>query len=101
MRFEAEVVISLSACLDALIRPPRFRDDFGVKNRVKDRGVIVGALRGLLPCCGLEWRGDEPRFSPLVEVAQLNRVFSCDPFGVSFSITVVSELHVDRKAIEA
>ena len=69
-RFDAEAVMSLKACLDAPIRPPRSRDDLGVKKRVKVRGVIVGALRGLLPCCLLRLgsTGDEPRFSPLVEV---------------------------------
>lgn len=86
LRFEAEAVISLNACLDAPIRPPRSRDDLGVKNRVKLLGVIVGGLRGLrvvLPCLlGLGSTGDEIRISPFVEVAQLDRGFSCDPRGV-------------------
>lgn len=84
LRFDAEAVMSLNACLEAPIRPPRSKEDFGVKNRVKDLGVIVGALRGLLPCCLLRLgsTGDEPRFSPFVEVAQLDRRFSCDPSGV-------------------
>ena len=84
LRFEAEAVISLNACLDAPIRPPRSKDDLGVKNRVKDLGVIVGGLRGLLPCCLLRLgsTGDESRFSPFVEVAQLDGGFSCDPRGV-------------------
>lgn len=50
LRFDAEAVMSLNACLEAPIRPPLSRDDLGVKNRVKDLGVIVGALRGLLTC---------------------------------------------------
>ncbi len=84
LRFDAEAVMSLNACLDAPIRPPRSREDLGVKNRVKLLGVIVGALRGLLPCClpTLRSTGDEPRFSPFVEVAQLDGGFSCDPNGV-------------------
>ena len=84
LRFEAEAVISLNACRDAPIRPPLSRDDLGVKNRVKDLGVIVGGLRGLLPCRWLRLgrTGEEHRSSPLVEVAQLDRGFSCDPCGV-------------------
>ena len=84
LRFDAEAVMSLNACLEAPIRPPRSREDLGVKNRVKVLGVIVGALRGLLPCCLLRLgsAGDEARFSPLVEVAQLDRGFSCDQSGV-------------------
>ena len=84
LRFEAEAVISLNACLDAPIRPPRSREDLGVKNRVKVLGVIVGGLRGLLPCCflGLGSTGDEPKCSSFVEVAQLGRGLSCDPSGV-------------------
>ena len=84
LRFDAEAVMSLNACLDAPIRPPRSRDDLGVKKRVNVLGVIVGALRGLLPCfwCRLGSTGDEPRFSPFVEVAQLDRGVSCDPSGV-------------------
>ena len=76
--------MSLNACLDAPIRPPRSRDDLGVKKRVNVLGVIVGALRGLLPCFWfrLGSTGDEPRFSPFVEVAQLDRAVSCDPSGV-------------------
>ena len=76
--------MSLKACLDAPMRPPRSREDLGVKNRVKDLGVIVGALRGLLrdslPRLGST--GDEPKFSSFVEVAQLEKHFSCDPNGV-------------------
>ena len=84
LRFDAEAVMSLNACLDAPIRPPRSKEDLGVKNRVKDLGVIVGALRGLLPCCltRLGSTGEESRFSPLVDVAQLERGFSWDPSGV-------------------
>lgn len=84
LRFEAEAVMSLNACLDAPIRPPLSKEDFGVKNRVNVLGVIVGALRGLLPCClsRVGSTGDEPRFSPLVEVARLDRRYSWDPSGV-------------------
>lgn len=84
LRFDADAVMSLNACLDAPIRPPRSREDFGVKNRVKVLGVIVGALRGLLPCLlsRVGSTGDEPRFSLLVEVARLDGGFSCDPSGV-------------------
>lgn len=78
LRFEAEAVISLNACRDAPIRPPLSRDDLGVKNRVKDLGVIVGGFRGLVPCRLLRLGriGDEYRVSPLVEVAQLDGGFS-------------------------
>ena len=102
LRFEAEAVISLSACLDAPIRPPRSRDDLGVKNRVKDLGVIVGAFRGLLPCCLLRLgsAGDEPRVSPLDEVVQLDTGFSCDPHGVKSSIPAALELHIYSVARE-
>ncbi len=88
LRFNAEAVISLNACLDAPMRPPRSRDDLGVKKRVKDLGVIVGALRGLLPCCLLRLgsTGEEHRSSPCVEVVPLDRGFSCDPRGVWSSI---------------
>lgn len=84
LRFDAEAVMSLNACLDAPIRPPRSREDLGVKNRVKDLGVIVGALRGLLPYClpKLGSTGDEFKSSPFVEVALLDRRFSWDPTGV-------------------
>lgn len=84
LRFDAEAVMSLNACLEAPMRPPRSREDFGVKNRVKLLGVIVGALRGLLPGClpRVGNTGDEPRISPLVEVAMLDGGFSCDPSGV-------------------
>ena len=51
LRLAAEAVMSLSARLEAPILPPRSRDDFGVKNLVKVRGVIVGAFRGLLQFC--------------------------------------------------
>lgn len=68
LRFGVEAVISLNACLEAPILPPLSRDDLGVKNRVKDLGVIVGALRGLLP--------------GFVDVAQLDRGYSWDPGGV-------------------
>ena len=84
LRFDAEAVMSLKACLDAPIRPPRSRDDLGVKNRVKLLGVIVGGLRGLLPCWLLRpgSTGDELRFSLFVEAALLDRGLSCDPIGV-------------------
>ena len=89
--------MSLNTCLDVPIRPPRSREDLGVKNRVKDLGVIVGALRGLLPCSLLRLgsTGDEVMFSPFVEVTLLDGGFSWDPNGVSFSITIVSEGHDD------
>ena len=76
--------MSLNACLEAPIRPPRSREDLGVKNRVKVLGVIVGAFRGLLPFClpRLGSAGEERRFSPLIEVIQLDRGLSCDPNGV-------------------
>lgn len=76
--------MSLNACLDAPIRPLRFREDLGVKNRVKDLGVIVGALRGLLPYClpKLGSTGDESGLSPFVDVAQLDKEVSWDPRGV-------------------
>ena len=82
--------MSLNACLDAPTRPPRSKEDLGVKNRVKDLGVIVGALRGLLPCflTRLGRIGDESRFSPLVDVAQLERGLSWDPSGVRSSMCV-------------
>lgn len=84
LRLDAEAVMSLNACLEAPIRPPRSMEDFGVKNRVKLLGVIVGALRGLLPCClaKVGSTGDEPRFSLLVEVAMLDGGYSWDPSGV-------------------
>ena len=93
--------MSLNACLDAPIRPPRSREDFGVKNRVKVLGVIVGALRGLLPCClpRLGSTGDEPRCSPLVEAAELDGGFSWDPSGVCSSISTVSDSHSDSTAV--
>ena len=102
LRFEAEAVISLSACLDAPTRPPRSRDDLGVKNRVKDLGVIVGGFRGLLPCCliRLGRTGDESRISPFVEVAQLDEGFSCDPCGVRLSITITLEVHSGSNVIK-
>ena len=83
LRLDAEAVMSLNACLDAPIRPPRSREDLGVKNRVKVLGVIVGALRGLLPCClpRLGSTGEEARVSPF-EAAQLDNRVSCDPIGV-------------------
>ena len=48
LRLDAEAVISLNACLEAPTFPLRLRLDFGVKNLVKDLGVIVGAFLGLL-----------------------------------------------------
>ena len=75
-------MISLSACLDAPMRPPRFSEVFGVKNRVNDLGVIVGGLRGLLPY----WLPDvgsagEDVGSSSVNgsLAVLGGTFSCDP----------------------
>ena len=87
-RFDAEVVMSLNACREAPILPPLSSDDLGVKNRVKDRGVIVGALRGLLPSCFLGGgrTGDEVGFSPSIEAAPLDKIFSWDAQGVSSPI---------------
>ena len=87
-RFDAEAVMSLSACREAPILPPLSSDDLGVKNRVKDRGVIVGALRGLLPSCFLGGgrTGDEVGFSPSIEAVALDRMFSWDAQGVSSPI---------------
>ncbi len=84
-------MISLKACLEGPIRPPRSKDDLGVKKRVKDLGVIVGGLRGLLLC----WLprtgsiGEEAGSSPSSDIAVLGAKFSCDPIGVSSAISVV------------
>lgn len=82
--FDAEAVMSLNACREAPILPPLSSDDLGVKNRVKDLGVIVGALRGLLPSCFLAGgrTGDEVGFSPSIEAALLDNIFSWDAQGV-------------------
>ena len=41
-------MISLRTCLEAPILPVLPAEDLGVKNRVKERGVMVGGLRSLL-----------------------------------------------------
>ena len=51
VRFAPELVMSLSTLLEVPILTPRSRDDLGVKNLVNDRGVIVGAFRGLVERC--------------------------------------------------
>lgn len=73
--------MSLNACLDAPIRPPLSKEDFGVKKRVKDLGVIVGGLRCLLPCCfpAKGRTGEEVGSSPSVDSAVLDGKFSWDP----------------------
>ena len=80
--------MSLKSCREAPILPPLSSDDLGVKNRVKDRGVIVGALRGLLPSCFLAGgrTGDEVGFSPSIEAALLDNIFFWDAQGVSSPI---------------
>lgn len=45
-RFEAEAVISRSACLDAPTLLSLLRDDFGVKKRLNVRGVTFGPFLG-------------------------------------------------------
>lgn len=45
-RFEAEAVISRSACLDAPALLSLLRDDFGVKKRLNVRGVTLGPFLG-------------------------------------------------------
>lgn len=88
LRFEPELVMSLNACREAPILPPLSSDDLGVKNRVKDLGVIVGALRGLPPSCFFAGgrMGDEVGFSPSIEAALLDNISSWDAQGVLSSI---------------
>ena len=88
LRLEAVDVMSLKACLDAPIRPPRSEDDFGVKKRVNDLGVMVGGLRCLLPGWLFEIgrTGEEEGSSQSVDMAVLYCTFSCDPDGVKVSI---------------
>ena len=79
-------MISLSACLDAPILPPLSNDDFGVKKRVNDLGVIVGGFFCLL-LPRLVWIGrvgEEQKLSAVGETAlELSLYsFSCDPKGV-------------------
>ena len=90
LRLEAAAVMSLKACLDAPILPPRLREDFGVKKRVKDLGVIVGGLRCLLPGWLLDTgsTGEEVGSPISVDMALLDCKISCDPDGVIFSMTV-------------
>ena len=101
LRLVAEAVISLNTCLDAPILSPLSREDLGVKKRVNDRGVIVGALRGLL----LWWSlgggriGDEAR-SPSIDAALLDRTFSCEPIGVRSSIVAVSKSHSNSPIVQ-
>ena len=81
-------MISLKTCLDVPIRPLPFKEDLGVKNRVKDRGVIVGGLRGLLPY----WvpdngtAGEDIGSFSFSNTVVLGLVFSCEPVGVRFSM---------------
>lgn len=98
LRLDAVAVISLSTCLDAPIRPPLFSDDFGVKKRVNDLGVIVGGLRGLLPCwLPKEGRtGDDLESPPSADNAVLGGRFSCDPKGVKLSIGVVQRAMIEQ-----
>lgn len=81
LRFDACAVISLNARLDAPIRPPRSKEDLGVKKRVNDLGVIVGGLRCLLPLHFLEGGriGDGVGSPPTVDTAVLNGKSSWDP----------------------
>lgn len=84
-------MISLNACLDAPIRPPRSKEDLGVKKRVNDRGVIVGGFRCLLPLCfpGVGRIGEEAGSPPSSDTAVLDGIFSWDPRGVKFSMILI------------
>ena len=59
LRFAADAVISLKACLEAPIFPPRGRDDRGVKNLVKVLGVTVGRALSLFPLLFTGTTGEE------------------------------------------
>lgn len=84
-------MISRNACLDAPTRPSFFKDDLGVKKRVKDLGVIVGGLRCLQLVCfsGRVKMGDEVGSSPSVDAAVHGNAFSWDPSGLKLSISIV------------
>ena len=79
--------MSLRACLEAPTLLLRSTEDLGVKNRVKERGVIVGGLRGLLLSAELKL-GSEGELAISGAVREEFATSSWDGVGVCCAITL-------------